>query len=134
MATQAKSAYGTILTIAGTAIPEIRSITEAGLSYNMIDVSAHDGNGWGSMLPGLKRGKPMTVEYNLVPSNPQHVALRNASETRASVVFTLTLPTSGNPVLTFNAFVNDIGSPTLAVDGAVTGRAILTPDGPLVWT
>lgn len=100
----------------------------------MIDVSAHDGSGWGSSLPGLKRGKPMTVEYNLVPTNLQHIALRNAADTRASVVFTLTLPTSGNPTLTFNAFVNDIGSPTLAVDGAVTGRAILTPDGPLVWS
>ena len=97
MPTLATAATGTIVKIATVTIPELRNATDIGMAFAMVDVSAHDGDGWSSNIPTLKRGKPITLEINYVPANAAHQALFTAAQTRASTAFTVTLPTTGNP-------------------------------------
>jgi hypothetical protein len=130
--TLAKAATGTTVTINGTVIPELRNATDIGITFAMADVTAHDGNGWSADIPTLKRGKPITLELNFVPANATHQALWTAALNRASTPFVVTLPTTGNPTFTFNAFVGDIGVPATPVDGALPLRVIITPDGAIV--
>ena len=133
MPTQAVAATGTIVRIATVVIPELRNATDIGMAFAMVDVSAHDGDGWSSNIPTLKRGKPITLELNYIPGNAAHAALFTAAQTRASTAFTVTLPTTGNPTWSFAAFVGDIGIPAVPVDGALPLRVILTPDGAMVF-
>jgi hypothetical protein len=134
MPTQAVAATGTIVTIGAVPIPELRNATDIGMAFAMVDVSAHDGLGWASSIPTLKRGKPITLEMNYVPSDPAHQALFTAAQTRASTAFTVVLPTTGNPTWTFSAFVGDIGIPAVPVDGALPLRVIITPDGSMSFS
>lgn len=133
MPTQASAATGTIVKISGQTIPELRNATDIGMTFAMADVSAHDGTGWASSIPTLKRGKPITLEINYVPGIAAHIALFTAAQTRASTPFSVTLPTTGNPVWSFNAFVGDIGIPAVPVDGALPLRVVLTPDGAITF-
>jgi len=133
MATQAVAATGTIVKIAGTAIPELRNASDIGMSFAMAEVTAHDGNGWSSSIPTLKRGKPITLDVNWVPGNPQHAALLTAAQNRASTAFQVVYPTSGNPTWSFNAFVGDFGVPGVPVDGPLAIRVIITPDGQMTF-
>src|SRR5262245_1919308 len=98
------------------------------MSFAMAEVSAHDGSGWSSDIPTLKRGKPITLEVNFVPSDPAHQALFTAAQNRTSTPFSVTLPATGNPSWTMNVFVGDIGIPAVPVDGALPLRVVLTPD------
>ena len=133
MPTLATAATGVVIMMGptGTAvpIPELRNATDIGMAFAMVDVSAHDGTGWSSSIPTLKRGKPITLELNYVPGNAAHQALFTAAQTRASTQFVVILPTTGNPGIAFNAFVGDIGIPAVPVDGALPLRVIITPDG-----
>jgi hypothetical protein len=133
LATLATAATGTIVKIATVVIPELRNATDIGMTFAMVDVSAHDGNGWSSNIPTLKRGKPITLEINYVPANAAHQALFTAAQTRASTAFTVTLPTTGNPTWSFQAFVGDIGIPAVPVDGALPLRVVITPDGSMTF-
>ena len=81
MPTQAVAATGTIVTIGAVPIPELRNATDIGMAFAMVDVSAHDGSGWSSNIPTLKRGKPITLEMNYIPSDPAHQALFTAAQT-----------------------------------------------------
>lgn len=134
MPTLATAATGTIIKIATVTIPELRNATDIGMAFAMVDVSAHDGTGWSSSIPTLKRGKPITLELNYVPGNAAHQALFTAAQTRASTAFTVTLPTTGNPTWSFSAFVGDIGIPAVPVDGALPLRVIITPDGAMTFS
>ena len=136
MPTQATAATGTIVRIASTPIPELRNATDIGLTFAMVDVSAHDSGGWSADIPTLKRGKPVTLELNFVPSNSTHQLLWTNSLNRTSTAFQVVLPTTGNPTFSFNAFIGDIGLPAVPVDGALPLRVVITPDGPITiaWT
>jgi hypothetical protein len=127
--TLATAATGIIVKFGGQAIPELTNATDIGMAFNMVDVSAHDGNGWSSSIPTLKRGKPITLEMNFVPGNAVQGSLFVAAMSRASTAVQVVLPTTGNPTWDFNAFVGDIGIAAAPVDGALPLRAILTPDG-----
>jgi hypothetical protein len=133
VATQAIAATGTIVKIAGVAIPELRNASDIGMAFAMAEVTAHDGNGWSSSIPTLKRGKPITLDINWVPSNAQHAALLAAAQNRASTAFVVIYPASGTPTWSFNAFVGDFGVPSVPVDGPLAIRVIITPDGQMTF-
>ena len=133
MGTLAKAATGTIVTIAGTAIPELMNVSDIGLALDMAPVDSHDGVGWGAAIPTRKRGKPITLEFNWVPGNPQHVALLNAALNRTSTAFTVVHPVAGNPTWTFQAFVGEFSLPTNPGAGAMIARVILNPDGAMTF-
>jgi hypothetical protein len=128
VATQAKSAYGTIVKIAGTAIPEVRNVSGVGFTGELADASSHDGAGWGVSVPTMKRGKPITLDLNWVPGNTQHAALLTAALAGTSTAFTVVYPLSGAPTWTFNAFVNDFSVPSVPVNGVLPLQVMLTPD------
>jgi hypothetical protein len=136
MATQAVAATGTIVRIGGTPIPELRNATDIGTTLAMVDVTSHDGSGWSSDISTLKRGKPITLEMNFIPSNATHQLLWTNSLARISTAFEVVLPTTGNPTFSFNAFIGDIGIPATPVDGALPLRVVITPDGAIDvdWT
>jgi hypothetical protein len=134
MPTLATAATGTIVRIASTPIPELRNATDIGLTFAMVDVSAHDSGGWSADIPTLKRGKPVTLELNFVPSNTTHQLLWTNSLNRVSTAFQVVLPTTGAPTFAFNAFIGDIGIPAVPVDGALPLRVVITPDGPISIT
>jgi len=134
MPTLATAATGTIFTFATHVLKEVRNATDIGMAFAMADVSAHDGSGWSTSIPTLKRGKPITLEMNFVPSDLGHQALFTAAQNRTSSAFIVTLPTTGNPSWTMNVFVGDIGIPAVPVDGALPLRVILTPDEQIVFS
>jgi hypothetical protein len=134
MATQAKSAFGTSLKIAGTVIPELTNLTDIGGSVTTIDVTAHDGaSGYGSKIPTFIDGGTVRATFNAVLGNAQQVALRTAMEARTSTVFVATFPVAGNPTATFNAFVTRWRIPGAPVGGALVLESELTVDGAVVW-
>ena len=134
MATQASSAYGTSIKIAGTIIPEVTNITDIGINGNTVDVSAHDGaSSFGSSIPTLLSGGVVRVSANYVPGNAQHIALRTAALNRTSTAFIITLPTTGNPTVSFNAFVTRWRIPGTPVNGQLQLETELTVDGALTF-
>jgi hypothetical protein len=65
---------GGVLTLASTfaSIAELRNVTGAGSRADLIDVSAHDGNGYSSEIASLKRTNELQLDINLVPGNATH--------------------------------------------------------------
>jgi len=134
MPTLATAATGTIVKIGSNTIAELRNATDIGMAFAMAEVSAHDSGGWSASIPTLKRGKPITLDMNWVPGNVSHQALLTAAQNRASTAFTVTFPTTGNPVWSFNAFVGDFSVPSVPVDNALPLRVIITPDGAMTFS
>lgn len=130
MPTQASSAYGTSIKLSGTLIPELTNITDVGATFNTVDVSAHDGaSSFGSSIPTLLSGGVVRCTFNFVPGHAQHIALRTAMLNRTSSAFVVTLPTTGSPTISFNAFVTRYRIPGAPVNGQLQLEVELTVDG-----
>lgn len=138
MPTQAKSAYGTQLkqgTAPGVLIPELTNLTDVGANFTTIDVTAHDGaSGYGSQIPTFLSGGVVRATFNYVPGDPQHVALRTNMLSRASTLFTVVWPTTGNPTVSFSAYVTRYRVPAAPVNGALQLEVELTVDGAVTFT
>lgn len=132
MATQAKAAYGIALQMGTATIPELVSLSDVGGAFGVVDVSAHDGNGWTSRIPTLLDGGMVRAVFNFVPANAQHIALRTAMLARASTPFNVVMP-GGTPVWTFNAFVTSYRIPAAPVTGALQMNVDLQVDGPVTF-
>lgn len=134
MPTLAKSAYGVKLSISGDDLPELTNLSDVGINVQTIDVTAHDGaSGYGSMIPTFLSGGQVRATFNWVPADAGHVALRTAALNRTSVPFVVTLPTTGNPTISFNAFVTQYRAPTMPVNGVLPLECQLTVDGEVVF-
>jgi hypothetical protein len=53
-------------------IAELTNVQDAGSRTDLIDVSAHDQNGYSSQIPTLKRTNAMRLDINLVPAHATH--------------------------------------------------------------
>lgn len=134
MATQASSAFGTILKIGSTTIPELTNLTDVGAGFQTVDVSAHDGtSGYGSKIPTLLDGGTYRATFNYVPGNATQTSLRTAMLNRASTAFTIQWPTTGNPTVTFNAFVTNYRIPGAPVNGQLQLNVDLAVDGAVTF-
>ena len=135
---------GGTLTLSSTfaAIAELRDVQDAGTETTLVDVSAHDGNGYSSELPILKRTKRMRLFLNLVPDHPTHdhltglLSLFNSSAYRHWLLVLPPYPLLGNykaachvygavqyytvPFTVDNALQMEV---TLAFDGRMTMTA-----------
>jgi hypothetical protein len=117
-----------------TRVAELVNIAPIGISFNMVDASAHDGNGWGTSIPTRKRGVDARVEINLVPNHPTHdhltgVQFLNLAKIRRD--WMIVLPDTGKSVVAFQAWVSDEG--TMApVDGVLRANPILSIDGAMI--
>lgn len=134
MPTQARSGYGTQLLWGPTVVPEMRNLSPVGFAHRTADVSAHDGNGWSSLINTIKDGKPITAELNWIPTDTTHAAILAAALTDVSYPITVRYPTTGNPEWTCNVFVTDFTIPGVPVEGALALNVILTPDGAMTFT
>jgi hypothetical protein len=119
-----------------TKVAELVNLTPIGISFNMVDASAHDGNGWGTSIPTFKRGVDMRVEVNLVPNHPTH------DETTGFIGLALgkirrdwliVLPDAGKTTVAFQAWVSDHGTVT-PFDGVLRATPVLSIDGQMRWS
>lgn len=134
---------GGIITIASTFayVVELTNVQDAGSRTDLIDTSAHDGSGYSSQIPTLKRTNQMRLDINLVPGNPTHdedtglLSLYNSSAYRHWLLVLPPYPGTGLRsaghayghvnYYTENLPVNNVVAAqfTLAFDGAFTWAA-----------
>src|SRR5580765_4155833 len=106
MATQARSAYGTLFKIGINTIPEVINIDGLGSRTDLVDVSAHDGSGYSSEISTIKRNNPITATMNYVPGNTIQNSLKAQYDAGTSTSYSVTLPGTPAAVWTFNAIVS----------------------------
>ena len=116
-------------------VAELVNLTPVGISFNMVDASAHDGSGWGTSIPTFKRGVDMRVEINLVPAHPTH------DETTGMIGLALgkirrdwlvVLPDAGRSAMAFQAFISDHCTVT-PFDGVLRATPVFSIDGKMDW-
>jgi hypothetical protein len=128
---------GGIMTIRDTftRVAELVNITPIGISFNMVDASAHDGSGWGTSIPTMKRGVDMRLEINLVPSHATHngtTGLIGLALGRIRRDWLIVLPDVGKTTIAFQAWVSDHGTVT-PVAGVLRSNPVLSIDGIMSW-
>lgn len=114
-----------------THIAELVNITPIGISFNMVDASSHDGAGWGTSIPTLKRGVDMRVEINLVPDHPTHdetTGLIGLALGKIRRPWLIVLPDAGKTTVAFEARVTDHGTVT-PIEGVLRSTPVLSIDG-----
>lgn len=116
-------------------VAELRDIADAGLVKDMADVSAHDGNGWGSSIPIIKRGKSMRLTLNTIPTHPTHDHLTGLlflglqSQTRPMMVV---YPGADKTAMWFQGRVQDHG--TGYPIGPLQSDVVVEIDGQISFT
>ena len=118
-----------------TPIAEIINITPIGITFNMVDASAHDGSGWSSDVPTHKSGTDMRLELNLVPDHPTHDEVTGLVALAAGKIrrdWLVVFPDAGKSVVAFQGWVSDLGVQT-PVDGILRANPVLSIDGAMVW-
>lgn len=119
-----------------THIAELVNITPIGISFNMVAADAHDGGGWGTSIPTLKRGVDMRVEVNLVPSHPTHdetTGLIFLALNKIRRPWLIVLPDVGKTTVAFEARVTDHGTVT-PIEGVLRSTPVLSVDGAMTWS
>jgi hypothetical protein len=129
------------LTIPGTfaSVAELRDVMDAGSQAELIDTSSHDGSGYSSMIPTLKRTNAMRLDVNLVPDDPTHdavdglLALYDSQDYR-DILLVMPAPNAvtGRPAVHLYGFVA-AHTMALAVTAAVQTTFTLEFDGPMTW-
>jgi hypothetical protein len=112
-------------------IPEITNIEDAGLMAQLVDVSAHDGNGYASRIPTFLSGNAMRVSINYVPANATHNAstgLLFLLSTRARRRFLHVMPDAVKTAWLWTAWVGNDRIQT-PVAGALIAQVTLEIDG-----
>jgi len=116
------SAFGTILSIGGTDVAELTSISGPSVSADTIDVSSHDSlvadDAYRTYVGGLLDGGEVSMEGNLTTAVAGNVIM-TALEGRVEVAIVITFPAAA-------------GVATWTFDGIVTGFESSAPhDGKL---
>jgi hypothetical protein len=127
------SGGGVTITGTYTQVAEVRDIVPIGMQFRMVDVSAHDGSGWGSSIPTEKVGPNMRVDVNFVPSHATHSATAGFMYLAVNKIrrhWMIIFPDAAKTAFAMQAWVADVGvttpvsdalraSPTLAIDGRI---------------
>lgn len=132
---------GGVATIVSTFayVVELTDVQNAGSSTELQDCSAHDGSGYSSQIPTLKRTNQMQLSINFVPGDPTHDELTGLMSLFASGVYRdwlLVLPpypvTGQRSVGHMRAGVNyyTFGLP---VNNVVAAQVTLAGDGAFTW-
>jgi hypothetical protein len=83
--------------------------------------------------PGLKDAGSLAFTGWWLPTDPAQVAMRADQDARATSVYTLTLTDTPPSVMTFTAYVEQMGM-AIAPDGAVGLNGSLRITGDWVWS
>jgi hypothetical protein len=119
-----------------TTVAELVNITPIGISFNMVDASAHDGNGWGTSIPTFKRGVDMRVEVNLVPAHATHNGTTGFIGLALGKIrrdWLIVLSDAGKTTVAFQAWVSDHGTVT-PFDNVLRANPVLSIDGKMEWS
>src|SRR5262245_11305220 len=122
-----------------TTIAEMTDVQDAGLMATTINVTAHDGNGYGSNIPTFLRGNTMRMALNWVPANPQHNATTGLSfllTQRITRPYLVVWPSHvgvPRPAWYFSAWTTE-DRKAAPVAGALTSAIQFEVDGPLIFT
>lgn len=134
MPTQARSAYGAQFKIGANIVPEVINIDGVGSRADLLDVSAHDGGGYSSNIPTIKRNNPITVTMNYVPGNANQALLKTQYDNGTSTAYSVVV--AGSPTVTwaFNAYCSQWQLNPLPVNGVPQIVAVFNPDGAITIT
>jgi hypothetical protein len=119
-----------------TTVAELVNITPIGITFNMIDASAHDGNGWGTSIPTMKQGVDARVEINLVPAHATHnmaTGMLGLALGKIRRDWLIVIPDANKTTLGFQAWVSDHGTVT-PVEGVLRSTPVLSIDGAMSWS
>jgi hypothetical protein len=121
-------------------IAELRNVEDAGSRTDLIDVSAHDGNGYSSEIPTLKRTNHMRLDVNLVVDNATHdevtglLALFNSKAYRHWLLVLPPYPVGGKKATGHVYGLVNYYTLGLPVNGARQAQVELAFDGAFDWT
>ena len=107
MVSQAKSAFGTLLKRAGTAVAEINSVGGVKLKADTIDVTSHDSaSGYKEFVLGLKDAGEVQIEGNFIPgdTNGQIQMMTDFANNTLSA-YTIDFPAAMAAQWSFNAVI-----------------------------
>lgn len=111
-----------------TPIAELTNVQDAGVMADLVDASAHDGNGWASRVPTLLGNSAMRLSLNLVPDDPTHDPLTGLEYLLVNKIgrwFMLVFPDPAKTAWAFSGWVTShrVQGP---VAGLLTAETILT--------
>lgn len=120
-------------------VAELTDVQGAGSTTELIDTSAHDGSGYSSQIPTLKRTNQMQLSVNIVPGHPTHdedtglLSLYNSSAYRHWLLVLPPYPVTGQRSTAHiyghvNAYTEN-----LPVNGIVAAQFTLAFDGQFTW-
>lgn len=100
---------GTVIPVcAFIKIAELRDLQDAGVQATLVDVSAHDGNGWSARIPTLVTGNAVRLALNLVPAHATHGVIGGLAAllvSKARVPWLIVLPDVAKTAWYFTGFV-----------------------------
>jgi hypothetical protein len=133
---------GGMLTKVGTfaSIAELTNVQNAGSRTDVVDVSAHDQNGYSSEIATLKRTNAITLSINLAPDHATHnettglLSLYNSKAYRDWLLVLPPYPATGRKAVGHLLGLVSYYTMPLPVAGAVTAEMELAFDGAFTWT
>lgn len=129
MASAATAALGTILTIDGTAVAELKNIEPAGINTDRLDVTNHQSvGGFREYISGLSDGGECKMSGNYLPTDAAQSALVTANLNRTINAYTVQFPDAGTTTWSFNGLVSGF-SPKAPVEGILSFDATVKVTG-----
>lgn len=119
-----------------TRIAELVNLEPIGMTFRMVDCSAHDGSGWSSSIPTAKEGPAMRLTINLVPEHVTHdktTGLLALALGKLEREWLVVFPDAGRATLHLAGWITAHTSVT-PVDGVLRANPVLTPDGQIVFS
>ena len=122
--------FGTTISVGGSAVGGVTSITRSGADRNFIDATNHSStDGYREFLPGLKDGGTCEISGHYDAADAGQDLLRTAADTIRAVV--ITLPNS--VTIGFNAYVQPPDE-DIPLDDMVTFTASLKVTGAITYS
>ncbi len=121
--------FGTIITVGGTAVGGVTSISRSGADRNFPDITTHDSaGGYREYVPGLKEGGTCEISGMFDAADAGQDLLRTGSDTVQAVVITL----PNTKTISFSAYIQP-PSEDIPLDDAVTFTASLKITGAITY-
>ena len=121
--------FGTTISVGGTAIGGVTSISRSGADRNFPDITTHDSSGgYKEYAAGLKEGGTCEISGMFDNANAGQDLLRTGSDAVQAVI--ITLPSAAT--ISFSAYIQPPGE-DIPLDDAVTFTASLKITGAITY-
>lgn len=131
MTTAAKSAFGTTLSRAGSAVAELTNIGGIELSLETIDVTNHDSaNNVREFIGSLIDAGEISIEGNFIPGDTNgQIGLKEDLVARTLQAFVITFPSAVATTWTFNGLVTSFKAADAPIDDKLQFSATIKVSG-----